>query len=188
MKNHVIHHQSARAEKTSSRITTTNIGVNGKGDRPRNCFSPQFRENYDGINWHRKMNTPTPYDPAITAELLKRVEGCGYICSETAVALADQLAACEAARKEAVAENADLARPTALSDEERPTKCPQCGADVIQERDGTDWCEECGWPKENRPDDTTEVIADAVMCVVSPEGYEPEEREQIRAAIAGSME
>ena len=32
----------------------------------------------------------------------------------------------------------------------RPTKCPQCGEAVIQLRDGTNYCEECGWPEENR--------------------------------------
>jgi hypothetical protein len=26
----------------------------GKGDRPRNCFSTQFKENYDKINWSKK--------------------------------------------------------------------------------------------------------------------------------------
>lgn len=24
---------------------------NGKGDKPRNCFSDDFKENYDLINW-----------------------------------------------------------------------------------------------------------------------------------------
>lgn len=24
---------------------------NGKGDNPRNCFSKQFKDNYDSINW-----------------------------------------------------------------------------------------------------------------------------------------
>lgn len=23
----------------------------GKGDKPRNCFSKQFKENYENINW-----------------------------------------------------------------------------------------------------------------------------------------
>lgn len=27
--------------------------MNGKGDSPRNCFSKQYRTNYDGINWGR---------------------------------------------------------------------------------------------------------------------------------------
>jgi hypothetical protein len=27
-----------------------NIGA-GKGDKPRNCFSNRFKENYDSINW-----------------------------------------------------------------------------------------------------------------------------------------
>jgi len=31
----------------------TNNG-SGKGDRPRNCFSQKYRDNYDSINWNRK--------------------------------------------------------------------------------------------------------------------------------------
>lgn len=27
---------------------------NGKGDKPRNCFSEQFKNNYDDINWKMK--------------------------------------------------------------------------------------------------------------------------------------
>jgi hypothetical protein len=26
----------------------------GKGDKPRNCFSKRFKENYDHINWNNK--------------------------------------------------------------------------------------------------------------------------------------
>jgi hypothetical protein len=26
----------------------------GKGDKPRNCFSKKYRENYDSINWNKK--------------------------------------------------------------------------------------------------------------------------------------
>jgi hypothetical protein len=26
----------------------------GKGDKPRNCFSQQYRNNYDSINWNKK--------------------------------------------------------------------------------------------------------------------------------------
>ena len=26
----------------------------GKGDRPRNCFSQNYRDNYDSINWNKK--------------------------------------------------------------------------------------------------------------------------------------
>lgn len=26
-----------------------------KGDKPRNCFSKQYRANYDDINWPKKM-------------------------------------------------------------------------------------------------------------------------------------
>ena len=27
---------------------------NGKGDKPRNCFSDDFKENYDLINWQEE--------------------------------------------------------------------------------------------------------------------------------------
>lgn len=27
----------------------------GKGDRPRNCFSQQYRDNYDFIHWNKKQ-------------------------------------------------------------------------------------------------------------------------------------
>jgi len=27
--------------------------MNGKGSSPRNCFSKQFKQNYDSINWGR---------------------------------------------------------------------------------------------------------------------------------------
>lgn len=26
----------------------------GKGDKPRNCFSKQFKKNYDKIDWRKK--------------------------------------------------------------------------------------------------------------------------------------
>lgn len=26
----------------------------GKGDRPRNCFSQRYRDNYNFINWNKK--------------------------------------------------------------------------------------------------------------------------------------
>jgi hypothetical protein len=32
----------------------------------------------------------------------------------------------------------------------RATQCPQCGAAVVQCRYTGDYCEECGWPEENR--------------------------------------
>jgi len=33
--------------------------MNGKGSAPRNCFSEQFRSNYESINWKKKKK-PTP--------------------------------------------------------------------------------------------------------------------------------
>lgn len=29
----------------------------GKGDKPRNCFSDDFKENYDLISWQEKAKT-----------------------------------------------------------------------------------------------------------------------------------
>jgi len=36
----------------------------GKGDRPRNCFSQNYRDNYDSINWTKKEKKEysTTYD------------------------------------------------------------------------------------------------------------------------------
>ena len=28
----------------------------GKGDKPRNCFSDRFKENYDSINWSEEKD------------------------------------------------------------------------------------------------------------------------------------
>ena len=30
------------------------MSQNGKGDKPRNCFSKKFRDNYDKINWTKE--------------------------------------------------------------------------------------------------------------------------------------
>ena len=30
--------------------------MNGKGDAPRNCFSKQFKDNYETINWSKEKN------------------------------------------------------------------------------------------------------------------------------------
>ena len=33
--------------------------MNGKGDAPRNCFSKQFKDNYETINWSKKICVKT---------------------------------------------------------------------------------------------------------------------------------
>ncbi len=38
----------------------------GKGDKPRNCFSKQFKDNYDLIVWKNKKKQPDKKDVAIT--------------------------------------------------------------------------------------------------------------------------
>lgn len=40
-----------------------------------------------------------------------------------------------------------------LVDMPRATKCPQCGDSVVQCRHTGDYCEECGWPDESRPEE-----------------------------------
>ena len=40
----------------------------------------------------------------------------------------------------------------------RRTYCPECGAGLIQEREGDDWCEECGWPDECRTEEGVEHV------------------------------
>jgi hypothetical protein len=39
------------SEKSSNKDTGA-----GKGDKPRNCFSKNYRDNYDSINWGDKKN------------------------------------------------------------------------------------------------------------------------------------
>jgi len=38
-----------------------NTSSAGKGDKPRNCFSKQFKDNYDLIKWKSKDNTTEKY-------------------------------------------------------------------------------------------------------------------------------
>lgn len=33
-----------------------NKSNNGKGDKPRNCFSKKYKKNYDSINWGKKKS------------------------------------------------------------------------------------------------------------------------------------
>ena len=38
---------------SESASSTPKVAENGKGDAPRNCFSDQYRSNFDGIDWSR---------------------------------------------------------------------------------------------------------------------------------------
>lgn len=50
----------------------------GKGDTPRNCFSNQFKTNYDAINWHHdKKNKKQKYNDIDNKE--PECEHCGKI-------------------------------------------------------------------------------------------------------------
>lgn len=55
--------QKKNTEKTSSKkaspavkptaTATKAAGKNGKGDAPRNCFSDEYRGNFDAIDWSK---------------------------------------------------------------------------------------------------------------------------------------
>jgi len=63
--------------------------MNGKGDSPRNCFSDQFRNNFETINWgkrerkRKKLTTNTSSRRDVTTnEEQRRISdeyGRGYI-------------------------------------------------------------------------------------------------------------
>ena len=36
-----------------------------KGDKPRNCFSKQYRDNYDSINWPERFDIRTSKEPPL---------------------------------------------------------------------------------------------------------------------------
>lgn len=42
--------------------------MNGKGSAPRNCFSPQFRDNYDQIDWSKGRSEPQKTVPQLLAQ------------------------------------------------------------------------------------------------------------------------
>jgi hypothetical protein len=42
-----------------SDTSPNNTGA-GKGDSPRNCFSKQFKDNYDLIDWGKNKRTTPP--------------------------------------------------------------------------------------------------------------------------------
>jgi len=50
-----------------------NIGA-GKGDKPRNCFSNRFKQNYDSINWSDEKDKSL-----IKKELKKQNNSSTYI-------------------------------------------------------------------------------------------------------------
>lgn len=47
--------------------------MNGKGSRPRNCFSKQFKDNYSSINWGSKKK---PKQDLMFCEYCGGIEKC----------------------------------------------------------------------------------------------------------------
>jgi len=52
--------------------TKTNEMSDGKGDKPRNCFSKKYKENYDDIDWNKKSNYPNKLKASKKNERKKR--------------------------------------------------------------------------------------------------------------------
>lgn len=46
----------------------------GKGDFPRNCFSKQFKKNYDQINWSNRKNKTTNNAQIVGPDTLDVIE------------------------------------------------------------------------------------------------------------------
>lgn len=44
----------------------------GKGDKPRNCFSEQFKDNYDLIDWGKSKKKPQKSRTKESLKTLKR--------------------------------------------------------------------------------------------------------------------
>lgn len=52
----------------------------GKGSSPRNCFSKQYKDNYDSINWnHKKPNRKKPDKYTDTEYREPECEHCGRV-------------------------------------------------------------------------------------------------------------
>ncbi len=72
-----------------------------------------------------------------------------------------------------------------------PTKCPQCGDPTIQPRDSEAYCENCGWPDENReadPGSVVDEITSEILNVVAVEGHDNEEWQQVHAVVDKGIE
>lgn len=46
----------------------------GKGDSPRNCFSKQYKKNYDQIKWSKDKNKPTNNNQIVGPDTLEVIE------------------------------------------------------------------------------------------------------------------
>ena len=67
----------------------------GKGDKPRNCFSKEFKDNYSEINWGRKISTPC-------VRICKVKDGICEACGRTIEHIKNWLSYSEKQRKEII--------------------------------------------------------------------------------------
>lgn len=65
----------------------------GKGDKPRNCFSKQYKDNFDNINWGGKISTPC-------VRICKLKENICTACGRTSEQIKNWLFYSEKQRKE----------------------------------------------------------------------------------------
>lgn len=55
----------------------------GKGDAPRNCFSKQFKDNYDAIDWSKDEEFDYKCECGSLEEpYFSRTEPMGYFCTD----------------------------------------------------------------------------------------------------------
>ena len=78
--------------KLSGRYQVTTIPAVG----PFIEVPPAFQLSVETVPPATNQPVPAKYDSEKTADLLKSIDGCGRICTETAHELANQLAACDA--------------------------------------------------------------------------------------------
>lgn len=53
----------------------------GKGDKPRNCFSKKYKDNYENINWSESDSPKEKICPTckdMVSSSLKVCRSCGY--------------------------------------------------------------------------------------------------------------
>lgn len=57
--------------------------MNGKGSKPRNCFSKQYKENFDQIEW-RDIGTYC-FECGLTLKNPKNIDEHGFVCKDGSI-------------------------------------------------------------------------------------------------------
>lgn len=51
--------------------------MNGKGDKPRNCFSKQYKDNYEQIKWSQK-NSENRHSSGVSTPSMRKQTDAGH--------------------------------------------------------------------------------------------------------------